>query len=104
MKLQRCGNADGTYEGFMFWCPGCERPHVITTKSADRPTWSFDGNTESPTFGPSYLAWWTEGEENTPHRCHLFIRSGKIEYCGDSLHSLAGKIIDLPEIPEDKVW
>lgn len=29
-------------------------------------------------------------------RCHSFIRAGRIEFCGDSGHSLAGKTVDLP--------
>jgi hypothetical protein len=31
--------------------------------------------------------------------CHYFIRAGKIEFCGDSPHNLAGQTVDLPDWP-----
>lgn len=31
--------------------------------------------------------------------CHYFIRSGKIEFCGDSPHKLSGQTVDLPDWP-----
>jgi len=31
--------------------------------------------------------------------CHYFITDGKIEFCGDSPHKLAGQIVDLPDWP-----
>lgn len=83
--------------GFSFWCPGCEgfhgfriRPHE---RFADEPVWHFDGNLEAPTFSPSLRVRGSGGRT----LCHLFVRDGKIEYCADSPHALAGKTVPLPD-------
>jgi hypothetical protein len=31
--------------------------------------------------------------------CHYFIRDGKIEFCGDCPHELAGQTVPLPDVP-----
>jgi hypothetical protein len=54
--------------------------------------WGWDGNRESPTLQPSFLAVEVDKKGRTarPYRAHLFVRDGKIELCGDStvtLHS-----------------
>ncbi len=102
--------------GFIHWCPGCEEAHYIQT-AGDGPNWSFDGNVEKPTFGPSVKIEWTGGsmggtniEKNSvcidkekdrwQSICHYFIRNGQIEYCSDSTHQLSGKTISLPALPE----
>jgi hypothetical protein len=39
---------------------------------------------------------------SAPHRkavCHFFVRAGKLDYCNDSTHALAGKVVDMPEWP-----
>jgi hypothetical protein len=43
---------------------------------------------------------WTEGDAKTPHVCHYFLRDGQIEFCGDSIHALAGQRVQLPDWPE----
>lgn len=53
--------------------------------------WSFDGNVEAPTFSPSI---------NLVGQCHYFIRAGRIEFCTDSKHELAGQTVPLPDIPD----
>lgn len=77
----------------MHWCPGCKTRHLIETqeRNANGAIWTFDGNTDSPTFSPSI---------NIIGRCHYFIRAGQIEFCGDSAHALAGQTMPLPDIPE----
>lgn len=78
------------------WCPGCEAIHLIAVDQPFRngAQWTYDGNHESPTFSPSINVGPT-----TPLQCHYFIRAGKIEFCGDSHHALAGQTVDLPDIP-----
>ena len=90
------------------WCPACEEPHQYAVDSEGRH-WTFNHNYLKPTFLPSMLR-----SNNTPRNeqermrrvnyttCHYFIRDGKIEYCTDSPHHLAGKTIPLPEWPKKK--
>lgn len=69
--------------------------------------WTFDGNEAAPTFAPSVLVYhWSkygpdghkaEGAEKITD-CHYFLRAGRIEFCSDSRHALAGKTVDLPEL------
>lgn len=81
--------------GFAHWCPGCESLHQIITRNLPgRPQWSFDGNLAAPTFAPSARV--THGDGRV---CHYFLRSGRIEYCADTWHSLAGQVVPLPELP-----
>jgi len=79
------------------WCPGCEQTHVIAVVQPFRngARWTFDGNAEAPTFSPSINI-----GPGTPLQCHYFIRAGQIDFCGDSRHALAGKIVPMPDIPE----
>jgi hypothetical protein len=111
---------DGTA---IFHCPGCDGYHGVSTDPANpnRLTgsrWSWNGSLEKPTFHPSVLVHPHEtvrvdipdglrGEdlENflrehrvmTP-RCHSHVRDGRIEFCPDSEHALAGQTVDLPDL------
>lgn len=78
---------DGTLYGYGFWCPACQNVHAFNV-AVFQPLWSFDGNMESPTFGPSLRM---IGGNN----CHLFVQQGMISYCPDSGHALAGKIVPM---------
>lgn len=84
-------------EKFLHWCPGCEQLHVIHVEKPNHlgARWSFDGNTEQPTFTPSI---------NIVGVCHYFITSGKISFCSDSQHRLAGQTVMLPDIPIEERW
>jgi hypothetical protein len=76
---------------YIFWCPGCKCGHSYCVGG---PTsWEFNGDVEEPTFKPSLLNY------NEISRCHLFIIDGKISYCGDCSHELAGTTIDMAPIP-----
>lgn len=88
MKLQPLSSKGEPY-GHLFECPGCGEPHRVP------PTWTFNGDLERPTFSPSILVRWGSDD---PRRCHSFIREGRIEFCADSTHPLAGKTVDLLEI------
>lgn len=90
-KLHRVTNPGGTFEAYVFWCPGCSQHHQIATKGS--LVWEFNGDLEKPTFSPSLLV-----EPRKPERrCHLFLREGKIQYLGDCFHELKGRTIELPD-------
>ena len=90
-------------EYFSFYCPGCKHEHVYTIQP-DGISWQFNGNMESPTFTPSLLNRGMQKNTTTgiydieTDRCHLFVTDGKIIYCNDCHHELAGKTVELPEI------
>lgn len=66
--------------------------HVIYTDPGAQPNghfWRFSGDEQAPTFEPSI---------NIVGQCHYFVRAGRIEYCGDSKHELAGQTVDLPDL------
>lgn len=86
---------------FLHYCPGCGGMHLINTqrKNDNGAQWSFDGNMEEPTFAPSINIDITP-EKGPKTTCHYFIDNGRINYCNDSHHELAGKSVPLPEIPE----
>lgn len=119
MRLQRVDYVDGKH-GFYFWCPGCKMGHQFDAR------WTFDGNMDEPTFSPSLLngPWWrmphdwdADTAPRNPDgshalgpdgihlagafeaRCHLFLRSGRLEFLSDCTHELAGQTVDLPELP-----
>lgn len=117
-KLKRVDLPDDV-TAYKFWCPGCQEAHAVkVSKRGDG--WGFDGNLEKPTFSPSVLTTtghYVQGHEGTcwcdynrEHpdqpapftckRCHLFLRQGVLQFLGDCTHELAGKTVDLPELPE----
>lgn len=80
-----------------FYCPGCRHGHAYEV-----PRWQFNGDMTSPTFTPSLLVFYTNpktGERVTC--CHLFIRAGMIEFCGDCPHELKGQTVPLENWPEN---
>jgi pyruvate/2-oxoacid:ferredoxin oxidoreductase beta subunit len=84
--------AGGPVAGYRHWCPGCGMNHVIYTVATAQPNghfWRFNGNMEAPTFEPSI---------NIVGQCHYFVRGGRIEYCSDSRHALAGQTLELPDL------
>lgn len=99
--------------GFAHWCPGCGEIHQLPD------SWAFDGNLESPTFAPSFKhdgiqrvfsngrwtgEWVRYTKGNTvPYVCHYVLTAGILNFCPDSTHSLAGKAIALPPLPEGSV-
>jgi hypothetical protein len=95
-----------------FICPGCGQRHRVPFspeawegqhESGNRPMWTFNGDTQRPTFSPSLLCRWMEGENFIKKVCHSFIRDGKIEFLGDCTHVLAGKTVELSDIkPKEK--
>ena len=102
--------------GYHFWCPGCKEVHGVTTGPSG---WTFNGNTERPTFGPSILVrgghyaddwkpgdpcWCTFNKEHADNpftctRCHSYVEDGRIRFLSDCSHELAGQTVDLPAYP-----
>lgn len=87
-----------TNGGLSHWCPGCKDMHTVWVGEGPGPRWTFNGDYERPTFGPSIKI--VGGKWGSPHVCHYYIRSGVIEFCGDSSHALAGRPdVPLPDLP-----
>lgn len=90
-KLLEVLDRDGNHYAWVFYCPACKAPHQCDNR------WAFNGNKEKPTFTGSVLV---HGEPSIGRpRCHSFVADGKISYCQDSTHSMAGTTADLPEWP-----
>jgi hypothetical protein len=83
----------------LFECPGCKNLHQPRIEGAE-PVWSWNNDLDKPTINPSIRARWDEGEERVQKCCHFFVRDGCIEFCGDSTHELAGKTVEMQEVPE----
>ena len=81
-----------------FECPGCGYGHSVSTEKPNPfgAQWTFNGNFYRPTFSPSIFVN-REGGGGYP-KCHSFVRDGRIIFCADSTHELAGQTVDLPEI------
>lgn len=87
-----------------FWCAGCETHHAVKV-----PGWTFNGDTERPTFAPSVLVTYNgpdagqdrgDGKTAPPARCHSFVTDGRIQYLTDSTHRLSGQTVDLDPIAD----
>lgn len=94
-KFKKISLGGDTY--ICFYCSGCEESHgfVVVRKGSKGPVWTWDENLESPTFSPSLKI--TSSWKGKERICHLFLKSGKIQYLADCTHSFAGKTIE----PED---
>jgi len=81
-----------------FWCPGCDECHYIPVSHGGKVEncWASNGNYDRPTISPSILVNVGGFCPGQPI-CHSFIREGRIEFCADSTHALAGQTVDLPE-------
>lgn len=100
-------------------CPGCKCIHVMNTSPANgRPAWSFNGDTEKPTFHPSLLCrtgHYVSGQKQPPDCwlcnnpdesdrysyacgiCHSFIKDGMIQFLDDCTHHLKGQTVPLED-------
>jgi len=99
-------------EGKVYWmiiCPACGNCHGLDSR------WTFNGDLDRPTFRASLLVRGTvpitneeadrimagEKFEPKPLVCHSFITDGNIQFLDDCTHSLAGKIVELPDWEEE---
>ena len=99
MLIKRVADERGPL-GWRHYCPGCKWMHVIYTRQDAQPNghyWQFDGNESCPTFTPSV---------NIVGLCHYFIRAGRIEFCSDSRHVLAGQTVPMVDLsgPIEEDW
>ena len=86
---------DAKGERWLLWhCAGCDEKHGVPVEGGARK-WTWNGSEESPTLTPSVLRVTPQGSK-PDHRCHLFLRDGKVQFCSDSTHSLAGQTLELP--------
>ena len=85
---------------YLFYCEGCDDVHIFHVGSdwGDQHNWGFNGNLDCPSFTPSLLMRWKWGEEQVERVCHLVLTDGKINYCGDCTHKLAGQTVDMPNM------
>lgn len=100
-----------------FRCPGCGDMHSVPFEASGRD-WSWNGSLDRPTikpsidvksghFGSAYKkgdpCWCTYNKEHpspfTCYHCHSIVTDGRIFFCTDSSHPLAGQTVDLPEMP-----
>ena len=63
--------------------------------------WSFNGSGDSPSFTPSMNISVGPFRDGSIERCHYFVTDGRILYCGDSTHAMAGQTVDLPDVPPE---
>jgi hypothetical protein len=80
----------------VFHCPGCGYGHGITVngrKNGQGASWGWNGSMECPTFTPSINC----NSDDPPHRCHSFVRLGKIEFLPDCFHALKGQTVEIPD-------
>ncbi len=72
---------------------------------AGKPHWTFNGDFDKPTFGPSVLSHYDmPAEDGFPavhYVCHSFVTDGRIQFLGDCTHALAGQTVDLPDIKQE---
>lgn len=84
---------------YKFFCLACNKEHPYTVKS-DNPNhvWQFNGDMDKPSFEPSLRVF--GNNSGTLHQtvCHCYVTDGKIRYCADSPHALAGQTVDMVEI------
>ena len=94
---------------YLFMCPGCKCGHTFITQwgscelvqnraknhNPTKPTWTFNGDMDKPTFSPSLLY--------PSMKCHLFLRDGVIQFLNDCGHAFAGQNVPLKDLEEDNV-
>lgn len=108
---------------WMIFCPACQCGHGLAVGRNEGPSWLFNGNQERPTFSPSLLVQSVANPPLDPEtndfkrgpdgaylkgpdgrllgakdvRCHSIITDGRISFCTDCTHELAGQNVDLPD-------
>ncbi len=89
------------YDALAFVCPGCREfggtgLHLLPVNSSTKSSsWDWDGDLDRPTLNPSILT-----GRDSPRVCHSFLRGGVLEFLGDCAHSLANRLVELPDLPD----
>jgi hypothetical protein len=82
---------------YRFRCPACGYDHHYTVRSDGvHPSWTFNGDTERPTFAPS-LRYLSEP------KCHLTVTEGQAYFHGDS-PQCGGQTLPLQDVADWKPW
>lgn len=88
---------------YWFFCPACNDTHPYHVGGANG--WEFNGDLERPSFTPSLrVIGRVKRPDGTKGDCHLYVTDGKIRYCEDTAHSMAGQTIDMVDIPPELDW
>ena len=89
--------------GYIFWCPGCDKPHQVQTSHPGGYNWTFNSDVHQPTFGPSLLVrgrdWDDTFKMYRESVCHSFVEQGQIRFLGDCTHQLANQTVPVPDWP-----
>ena len=87
------------------FCPACNEIHqfAIEKPFSNGHKWTFDGNVDRPTFGPSMNIVIGPDETGKKTICHYWLKNGQLQYLADCTHALRGMTLPLPPIPE-RYW
>lgn len=94
MKAKFAKNEEGQ-RWLIFWCEGCHQRHAVPIDGKNHNgagPWGFNENLESPTLTPSV---------NYVGSCHFHLINGQIQYQMDCTHELAGKTVELTDLPNE---
>lgn len=92
MKVRSVIDDEGGRTGWMVFCPGCRCGHFFP-----EGRWTFNGDSDRPTFNPSMLIITSDAARGKVHLCHSFVRDGQIQFLSDCEHKLAGQTVELPD-------
>lgn len=81
-----------------FDCPGCGYGHAVSIAAPAERIWDWNKSLDNPTLHPSLLV--NQALAGGVPRCHSIVVEGKITFCADSTHALAGQTVPLPEVEE----
>lgn len=106
------GESYPAYKEVITWCPGCKARHAFTVEVYQRPdgtthtsrqngepmpTWTWDGNLESPTFQPSLLCY---SSVQTCKATHTTEPCVDHENCDEKFH----KITNYYDVDDESKW
>lgn len=109
--VQRTGSLNPHVRYLFFWCPACDRAHMISIGTPPA-TWGFNNDPQAPTIKPSVKVDYPgsdagqqrpSGHRAPPRCCHSVITAGQIRFEPDSTHALAGQTVPLPDFLIDHV-
>ncbi len=78
------------------FCPACKCAHSVPLSGPVK--WEWNGSVDAPTIRPSLLIRNPIPFGPDPDRiCHVVITDGKILFCADCTHELAGQTLELED-------
>ena len=99
-KVKAMKSSRGVQSGYSIMCPECDMSHFIAVEMplGNGAQWAFNNDLEKPTFKPSVRH---RFGRNFDRMCHYFVKEGKIIFCGDCTHELAGETRELLDWSEE---